>query len=149
MHQTTFATPSTKTQNWYQIDATGLPVGRIAAQVAKMLQGKNKPEYTPHIDTGDFVIIINAEKAVFSGNKTNDKVYRYHTLFPGGLKEITYERMLREHPERIMDYAVRRMMPKTKMGKTMMKKLHIYVGSEHGHQAQNPESLELNIKRRA
>jgi large subunit ribosomal protein L13 len=149
MNQTTFAKKGTTQQSWFQIDAEGIAVGRLAAQVAKILQGKNKPEYTPHIDTGDFVIILNADKAIMTGNKENTQVYRYHTLFPGGLKENSFKRLQEKHPDRILNYAISRMMPKTKMGRDMLKKLFIYAGTEHKHSAQNPENLELNLQRRA
>ena len=101
-------------------------VGRAAARIALILQGKNKPEYSPNLDTGDYVVVINADKMSISGNKSEDKVYRYHTLYPGGLKEISYDRMQNDNPERIIGYAVRRMLPKTKMGNKMFKKLFIY-----------------------
>lgn len=143
MHQTTLAKPSTVRENWILVDATNLPVGRLATRVALVLQGKNKPEYTANIDTGDHVVIINADKVTISGNKENAKVYRHHTLYPGGLKEISYERMQNNHPERIIELAVRRMMPKTKMGKKMTKKLHVYAGGEHPHVAQCPAATDL------
>ncbi len=148
MNQTTFAKKGQTQQNWFQIDATGLPVGRLAAQVATILQGKNKPEYTPNIDTGDFVIIVNADKVMMTGNKENAQVYRYHTLYPGGLKENSFKRLRERHPDRIVKYAVSRMMPKTTLGSNMLKKLYIYAGTEHSHQAQCPQNLELNIERR-
>jgi len=143
MHQTTLARPSTVRENWVVIDATDLVVGRAATRVALMLQGKNKPEYTPHIDTGDHVVIVNAEKVRISGNKESVKLYRHHTLYPGGLKEVSYDKMMTEHPERILELAVRRMMPKTKMGNKMMKKLHVYAGAEHPHAAQLPTAVDL------
>jgi large subunit ribosomal protein L13 len=143
MHQTTLARPSTVRENWVVIDATDLVVGRTATRVALMLQGKNKPEYTPHIDTGDHVVIVNAEKVRISGNKESVKLYRHHTLYPGGLKEVSYDKMMTEHPERILELAVRRMMPKTKMGNKMMKKLHVYAGAEHPHAAQLPTAVDL------
>lgn len=149
MHQTTLAKPSTVRENWILVDATDVPVGRLATRVALALQGKSKPEYTPHIDTGDHVVIINADKAAVSGNKENAKVYRHHTLYPGGLKEIPYERMQERHPERIVELAVRRMMPKTKMGRKMFKKLHVYAGAEHPHVAQNPAASDLNVNKRS
>jgi large subunit ribosomal protein L13 len=144
MHQTTLARPSTVRENWVLIDATDLVVGRAATRIALMLQGKNKPEYTPHIDTGDHVVVINAEKVKFSGTKETVKVYRHHTLYPGGMKEVSYERMMKNHPGRILELAVRRMMPKSKMGNKMMKKLHIYAGAEHPHTAQVPTAVDLN-----
>lgn len=143
MHQTTLARPSTVRENWVIIDATDLVVGRAATRIALMLQGKNKPEYTPHIDTGDHVVVINADKVRVSGSKENVKVYRHHSLYPGGLKEVSYEKMMAEHPERILELAVRRMMPKTKMGNKMMKKLHVYAGAEHPHTAQVPTAVDL------
>jgi len=147
MDQTTFATPGTNRQKWHIVDATDLRVGRAASRIALILQGKNKPEYSSNIDTGDFVVIINAEKMAITGKKSEDKVYRYHTLYPGGLKEISYERMEEEHPDRIISYAVRRMLPKTKLGNKMFKKLYVYSGDQHPHGAQNPEVLDLNVKR--
>jgi len=144
MHQTTLARPSTVRENWVLIDATDLVVGRAATRISLMLQGKNKPEYTAHIDTGDHVVVINADKVKFSGRKETDKVYRHHTLFPGGLKEVTFVRMLKNHPDRILELAVRRMMPKSKMGNHMMKKLHIYAGAQHPHTAQVPTAVDLS-----
>lgn len=143
MHQTTLAKPSTVRENWILIDAEGLPLGRVAARIALAIQGKSRPEYTPHIDTGDHVVVINAEKVKVSGTKENDKVYRHHTLYPGGLKEVSYQRMMANHPKRVIELAVRRMMPKTKMGKKMFKKLYVYAGAEHPHIAQNPQATEL------
>ncbi len=143
MHQTTLARPSTVRENWVLIDATDLVVGRAATRISLMLQGKNKPEYTAHIDTGDHVVVINADKVKFSGRKETDKVYRHHTLFPGGLKEVSFERMLKNHPERILELAVRRMMPRSKMGNKMLKKLHIYAGAQHPHTAQVPTAVDL------
>jgi large subunit ribosomal protein L13 len=148
MNQTTFAKKGQTLQNWFQIDASNLPVGRLAAQVATILQGKNKPEYTPNIDTGDYIIIVNADKVMMTGNKENSQMYRYHTLYPGGLKEKSFKRLRKEHPDRIVKYAVSRMMPKTTLGHDMLKKLYIYAGTEHSHQAQCPQNLELNIERR-
>jgi len=147
MDQTTFTTPGTNRQKWHIVDATDLRVGRTASRIALILQGKNKPEYNSNIDTGDFVVIINAEKIAVTGKKSEDKVYRYHTLYPGGLKETSYERMKDEHPERIMGFAIRRMLPKTKLGNKMFKKLFIYNGDQHPHGAQSPEVLDLNVKR--
>jgi len=143
MHQTTLARPSTVRENWVLIDATDLVVGRAATRISLMLQGKNKPEYTAHIDTGDHVVVINADKVKFSGRKETDKVYRHHTLFPGGLKEVSFDRMLKNHPERILELAVRRMMPRSKMGNKMLKKLHIYAGAQHPHTAQVPTAVDL------
>jgi len=121
---------------WFIIDASGRTVGRLATEVARVLMGKNKPTYTPYIDMGDHVVIVNAEKAVFTGNKLKDKIYRHHTGWPGGLKEVTAEKMLKRHPERILEMAVRGMLPKNKLGRKMGKKLKVYVGADHPHKAQ-------------
>jgi len=130
-------------RSWFLIDADGKTVGRLATQAAMVLMGKNKPTYTPYIDMGDHVVIINAEKIVFTGNKLQDKLYRHHTGWPGGLKEVTAEKMLKRHPERILEMAIRGMLPKNKLGKKMGKKLKVYVGTDHPHQAQRPEPLQV------
>jgi large subunit ribosomal protein L13 len=131
-----------KDRKWYLIDAAGKTVGRLASQTATLLMGKNKPTYTPYIDMGDHVVIINAEKVVFTGRKLEDKVYRSHSGWPGGLKETSAQKMLAKHPERILEGAIRGMLPKTKMGRHMGKKLRVYVGSDHPHQAQRPEPIK-------
>lgn len=130
-----------KNRAWFVIDASGRTVGRLATEVARVLMGKNKPTYTPYIDMGDHVVIVNAEKAVFTGNKLKDKLYRHHTGWPGGLKEVTAEKMLKRHPERILEMAIRGMLPKNKLGRKMGKKLKVYVGADHPHKAQRPEPL--------
>lgn len=135
-----------QSRKWYVIDAEGQVVGRLAARVAKILMGKNKPTYTTFLDTGDHVVIINAEKIVFKGNKLEDKMYRYHTTFPGGLKETKAKDMLAKHPERILEEAVKGMLPKTKLGKAMVKKLKVYAGDQHPHAAQKPEVLSPTAK---
>jgi large subunit ribosomal protein L13 len=127
-----------QSRKWLLIDASGKTVGRLATETARILMGKNKPTYTPYIDVGDHVVIINAEKVVFTGNKWEDKVYRRHSGYPGGLKEITARKQLQQHPERILELAIRGMLPKTKLGRHMGKKLKVYVGSDHPHQAQLP-----------
>lgn len=132
-----------QTRKWYIIDADGKTVGRLATEAARILMGKNKPTYTPYIDVGDHVVVVNAEKVVFTGNKWQDKVYRHHTGWPGGLKEITAQKQLQKHPERILQSAILGMLPKNKLGRKMGKKLKIYVGTDHPHQAQQPESYEL------
>jgi large subunit ribosomal protein L13 len=132
-----------QSRKWYIIDANGKTVGRLATEAARILMGKNKPTYTPYIDTGDHVIVVNAEKVVFTGNKWQDKVYRHHTGWPGGLKEITAQKQLQKHPERILQSAILGMLPKNKLGRKMGKKLKIYVGGDHPHQAQQPESFEI------
>lgn len=131
------------THAWYVVDATGLPLGRLSSEIASILRGKNKPYYATNIDTGDFVIVINAEKVRVTGLKAMQKVYKRYSGYPDGLKEIPYAKMLEEHPERIIGHAVRGMMPKNKLGRAMMKKLKVYAGSEHPHGAQQPAELSL------
>lgn len=130
-------------RKWFIIDADGKTVGRLATSAARLLMGKNKPTYTPFIDMGDHVVIINAEKVVFTGNKLKDKIYRHHTGWPGGLKEIAAEKLLARYPERILEKAIRGMLPKNKLGRKMGKKLKVYAGSDHPHQAQRPEALQV------
>lgn len=130
-----------QTRKWFVIDADGKTVGRLATAAAMLLMGKNKPIYTPFIDVGDHVVVINAEKVVFTGNKLKDKLYRHHTGWPGGLKEVTAEKMMQRHPERILESAIRGMLPKNKLGRKMGKKLKVYVGADHPHKAQRPEPL--------
>lgn len=132
-----------QSRKWYLIDAAGKTVGRLASEAARILMGKNKPTYTPYIDVGDHVVIINAEKVVFTGNKWKDKIYRRHTGYPGGLKEISAEKQLQKHPERILESAISGMLPKTKMGRKMVKKLKVYKGDAHPHKAQHPEPLDV------
>jgi large subunit ribosomal protein L13 len=133
-------------RDWYLVDAQGLTVGRLASRIAPILMGKNKPSYTPFLDTGDHVIIVNADQVKFTGNKLDDKLYRRHSGYPGGFKEITARKMLAKHPERIVELAVKRMLPKTKLGEKMFKKLKVYAGGEHPHQAQTPKSLKLETR---
>ncbi|MBS1808047.1 MAG: 50S ribosomal protein L13 [Acidobacteria bacterium] len=128
-------------RKWYVVDADGATVGRVASKVANILMGKNKPTYTPFIDTGDHVIIINAAKVVFKGNKLNDKTYYHHTGYPGGIRSISARDQLSKHPERVLESAIKGMLPKTKMGRAMAKKLKVYAGAEHNHGAQKPETL--------
>lgn len=132
-------------RKWYVVDAEGKPLGRLASEVAKILRGKNKPQYTPHMDAGDFVIILNAEKVVLTGKKLDQKFYRYHTGYPGGLKEIKYRHFMANRPEKAVELAVKGMLPKNSLGRAMFKKLKVYKGSEHNHQAQMPEVLEINV----
>ena len=141
------ASPSTIERKWYVVDATGHTLGRLASEVANVLRGKNKPTYTPHIDTGDYVIIINADKIVVSGKKLDQKIYYRHSDYVGGMKETTLKDMLAKKPEYVLEHAVIGMLPKGPLGRQMFKKLHIYAGAEHGHEAQKPEELE--IKERA
>lgn len=130
-------------RKWYVIDAENMVVGRLSATIASILRGKNKPSYTPHDDTGDYVIIINAEKIRFTGNKFAQKEYRDYSLHPGGLKITTADEMLTKFPERIIERAVKGMLPKTKLGRQMYKKLFVYTGTEHPHAAQKPEALSI------
>ncbi|QCX33871.1 50S ribosomal protein L13 [Caloramator sp. E03] len=130
-------------RKWYVVDAEGKTLGRMASQIAAILRGKHKPTYTPNVDTGDFVIVINAEKVVLTGNKLEDKLYRHHSLYPGGLKETPYKKLLQTKPELAIEEAVRRMLPKGPLGRKMFKKLKVYRGPVHNHEAQKPEVLEL------
>jgi len=132
-------------RKWFIIDAEGKPLGRLASEVAKILRGKHKPTYTPHCDTGDHVIVLNAEKIVLTGKKLEQKYYRHYSGYPGGMKEITYKHFLATHPERVIELAVKGMLPKNSLGRSMYKKLKVYKGTDHEHQAQKPEFLELNI----
>ena len=131
------------TRKWYVVDAEGLALGRVASQVANILRGKNKPIYTPNVDTGDFVIIINADKVILTGKKLDQKIYYKHSGFVGGLKETKYRKLLAEKPEEAMRHAVVGMLPKGPLGRQMAKKLKIYAGAEHEHAAQKPEMLKL------
>ncbi len=141
--KTYMAKPGSVERKWYLVDAEGMVFGRLASQVASILHGKNKPEYTPHVDTGDFVIIINADKAVFTGNKLDQKVYRRHSGYVGSMKETKYSHLMQIKPEFAMMEAVRRMLPKSKLGRQMLKKLRVYRGAEHNHAAQKPELIKL------
>ncbi|MEZ4461936.1 MAG: 50S ribosomal protein L13 [bacterium] len=140
-------TYSAKTEDvqraWHLIDLDGKTVGRAAAEIAKLLRGKHKPQYTPHVDTGDFVIVVNAEKAVFTGKKLQEKLYRRHSGYPGGLTEITAAELLQKKPEMVITYAVQGMLPKGPLGRQMLKKLKVTVGPDHAHAAQKPVKFEL------
>jgi len=131
-------------RKWYVVDASDVVLGRLASRVATILRGKHRPEYTPHADCGDHVIVINAEKVAVTGSKETQKVYYRHTGYAGGLKSITLEKQRQQHPERIIEAAVKGMMPKGPLGRAMLKKLKVYAGAEHPHAAQKPETLELN-----
>ncbi|MBA2441037.1 MAG: 50S ribosomal protein L13 [Rubrobacter sp.] len=135
--------PNAVERKWYVIDAEGHTPGRLATEVARLLRGKTKPQYTPHIDTGDFVVLVNADKVVVSGKKAEQKVYRRYTGYPGGLKETSYEEMMSRKPTEIMRKAVAGMMPKTRLARRQLKKLKIYAGPEHRHEAQQPEPYEV------
>ena len=130
-------------RKWYVVDATGMHLGRLASQVAAILRGKNKPTFTPHVDTGDFVIVLNCDKVVLTGKKLEQKIYRRHTGKPGGLKEIKYERLMRERSDFAVMRAVKGMLPKNSLGRKMLTKLRVYKGKENKHSAQQPEALTL------
>ncbi len=131
-------------RKWYVVDAAGVPLGRLASRVASVLRGKNKPTFTPNVDCGDFVIIINTDKAVLTGKKLENKFYRYHSGYIGGLKEISYKKMMEEKSDLAVYEAVKGMLPKNSLGRTMLKKLKVYKGAEHNHAAQKPEELKLD-----
>lgn len=141
--KTYMAKGETVEHRWYVVDATDMVLGRLSSQVAAILRGKNKPIYTPHVDTGDHVIIINADKVRLTGKKLEDKTYKYHTGYPGGLKEITYGDLLAKKPCFAVYESIRRMMPKGSLGRQMLKKLRVYAGPDHKHEAQQPEVLVL------
>lgn len=137
------AKPGEVERKWYLIDADGVILGRLATKVAQILRGKNKPQFTPHVDTGDFVVIINADKVRLTGNKQQSKEYYTHSGFPGGLKSETFEEAIAKHPERVIEHAVKGMLPKTTLGRAQGLKLKVYAGPEHPHAAQQPEKIEM------
>ena len=139
--KTFMANPAKIERKWYVVDAAGLTLGRLASEVAKVLRGKNKPEFTPHIDTGDYVIVINAEKVVVTGKKLDQKIYYHHSDYVGGMKETTLREMMAKKPERVIELTVKGMLPKGPLGRQMYTKLHVYAGAEHDHAAQKPEVL--------
>ena len=142
--KTYMAHAETVERKWYVVDAAGVPLGRLASRVASILRGKNKPTFTPNVDCGDFVIIINTDKAVLTGKKLENKFYRYHTGYIGGLKEISYKKMMEEKSDLAVYEAVKGMLPKNSLGRTMLKKLKVYKGAEHNHAAQKPEELKVD-----
>ena len=135
------ANPAQIERKWFVVDAEGKTLGRLASEVAKVLRGKNKPIFTPHVDTGDYVVIVNAEKVVVSGKKLDQKIYYHHSHYVGGMKETTLREMLAKKPEKVVELAVKGMLPKGALGMQMIKKLHVYAGPEHEQQAQKPETL--------
>ena len=137
------ASPSTVERIWYVVDAEGKTLGRLASEVANVLRGKNKPTYTPHIDTGDYVIVVNAEKIQVTGKKLDQKIYYHHSEYVGGMKEATLREMMQKKPEFVITHAVKGMLPKGPLGRQMLKKLHVYAGPEHNHAAQKPETLDI------
>ena len=137
---TFMASPATIDRKWYVVDATGMTLGRLSSEIAKVLRGKNKPIFTPHMDCGDYVIVVNAEKIAVTGKKLDQKIYYRHSEYVGGMKETTLKEMLAKHPERVIEHAVKGMLPKGPLGREMYKKLFVYAGPEHKHAAQKPET---------
>lgn len=138
------AKPETVKRDWYVVDATGKTLGRLATELARRLRGKHKAEYTPHVDTGDYIIVLNADKVAVTGNKRTDKVYYHHTGHIGGIKQATFEEMIARRPERVIEIAVKGMLPKGPLGRAMFRKLKVYAGNEHNHAAQQPQVLTSN-----
>ncbi|RHP29702.1 50S ribosomal protein L13 [Lachnotalea sp. AF33-28] len=137
------ASPSTIERKWYVVDATGHTLGRLSSEIAKVLRGKNKPTFTPHIDTGDYVIVVNADKIEVTGKKLDQKIYYNHSDYVGGMKETTLRELMAKKPEKVIELAVKGMLPKGPLGRSMIKKLHVYAGPDHEQQAQKPEALEF------
>ena len=141
--KTVSAKRETVTRKWYVVDATGKTLGRLCTEIANRLRGKHKPEFTPHVDTGDYVVVVNAEKIVVTGNKATDKLYHHHSGYPGGIKSISFDKLLVKSPEMIIEKAVKGMMPKNKLSRAMLSKLKVYAGNDHPHSAQQPTLLEI------
>lgn len=137
------AKPAEVERDWFLVDAADKTLGRLATEIARRLRGKHKPVYTPHVDTGDYIVVINAEKIRVSGNKASDKKYFRHTGYPGGIKEASFNQMIDRHPEKVLELAVKGMLPRNPLGRAMFKKLKVYSGTEHRHTAQQPQPLEL------
>ena len=137
------AKPESVKRDWYVVDASGKTLGRLATELANRLRGKHKPEYTPHVDTGDYIVVINADKVAVTGNKANDKMYYRHTGYPGGLKEANFATLQAEKPEMIIEKAIKGMLPRNPLGRAMFRKLKVYAGTEHPHTAQQPQQLEI------
>ena len=143
MNTTVSAKPAEVRREWLLVDAEGKTLGRLASEIARRLRGKHKPIFTPHVDTGDYIVVVNAEKVAVTGNKLKDKMYHHHTGYIGNLKSISLEKQLQKAPERVIETAVRGMLPRNPLGRAMMKKLRIFAGPEHTHQAQQPKPLEI------
>ncbi len=141
--KTFVAKPETVKRDWYVVDAEGKTLGRLATEIASRLRGKHKPEYTPHVDTGDYIIVINAEKVAVTGNKAAAKMYHAHSGFPGGIKSISFEKLIDRNPEMVIEAAVKGMLPKGPLGRAMFRKLKVYAGGEHNHAAQQPQVLDI------
>jgi large subunit ribosomal protein L13 len=143
--KTFMASPATIERKWYVVDATGYTLGRLASELAKVLRGKNKAIYTPHMDCGDYVVVVNADKIKVTGKKLDQKIYYHHSDYVGGMKETTLREMMAKKPEKVIELAVKGMLPKGPLGRNMIKKLHVYAGAEHDHAAQKPEVLEIKF----
>lgn len=141
--KTFVAKPETVQHDWYVVDAADKTLGRLAAEIALRLRGKHKPEYTPHVDTGDYIVVVNAEKIAVTGNKAKDKIYYSHSGYPGGLKDTTFEKLIAKKPEMVLEKAVKGMLPKGPLGRAMFRKLKVYAGTEHNHAAQQPQVLDI------
>lgn len=141
--KTFVAKPESVKRDWFVVDATDKTLGRLATEIARRLRGKHKAEYTPHVDTGDYIIVVNAEKVVVTGAKTTDKMYYSHTGFPGGIKEISFDKLQAKKPEMIIESAVKGMLPRGPLGRAMFRKLKVYAGAEHSHAAQQPQTLDI------
>ncbi|MGL5006214.1 MAG: 50S ribosomal protein L13 [Plesiomonas sp.] len=141
--KTFVAKPETVKRDWYVVDANGKTLGRLATELARRLRGKHKAEYTPHVDTGDYIIVLNADKVAVTGNKRSDKVYYRHSGYIGGMKSATFEEMIAKHPERVIEIAVKGMLPKGPLGRAMFRKLKVYAGATHDHAAQQPQVLDI------
>lgn len=141
--KTFVAKPESVKRDWFVVDAAGKTLGRMATEIARRLRGKHKAEFTPHVDTGDYIIVVNAEKVVVTGNKTTDKIYYSHSGFPGGIKEISFDKLQAKKPEMIIESAVKGMLPRGPLGRAMFRKLKVYAGPEHNHIAQQPQTLDI------
>jgi large subunit ribosomal protein L13 len=141
--KTVFVKPAEMRGDWYVVDASGKTLGRLASQIALRLKGKHKAGYSPHVDMGDHIVVLHAEKIAVTGNKLDDKLYHHHTGYLGNLKTIALGKLLQEHPERVLEYAVKGMLPKTTLGRRMLRKLHVFAGAKHPHHAQQPKPLEI------
>lgn len=141
--KTFVAKPAEVKRDWYVVDADGLTLGRLATEIARRLRGKHKAEYTPHVDTGDYIVVVNAEKVAVTGRKTKQKMYHRHTGYPGGLKSLSFDKMIDHKPEQVIELAVKGMIPRNPLGRAMLKKLKVYAGAEHPHTAQQPKELKI------
>jgi large subunit ribosomal protein L13 len=141
--KTFVAKPETVKRDWFVVDATDKTLGRLASEIALRLRGKHKPEYTPHVDTGDYIVVVNAEKVTVTGNKAKGKIYYSHSGYPGGLKDTTFEKLIEKKPEMVLEKAVKGMLPKGPLGRAMFRKMKVYAGADHNHAAQQPQVLDI------